>query len=150
MTPATTGPVSIPMRRPRAAPSGGSAWSRDDGESWEGVDDGRDRHYTWALAVDPADPDCWFVSAAPGHFHAHGGRPSAQAALCRWRGQGPWEELDLGLPRPLETMPYALAVTDEGLVAALQDGRLFKSADQRDSWRLLQADGLTNVVAMAA
>ena len=64
--------------------------------------------------------------------------------------QGPWEELDLGLPRPLETMPYALAVTDEGLVAALQDGRLFKSADRGDSWRLLQADGLTNVVAMAA
>ena len=48
------------------AAGGGSAWSRDDGESWEGADDGRDRHYTWALAVDPADPDCWFVSAAPG------------------------------------------------------------------------------------
>jgi photosystem II stability/assembly factor-like uncharacterized protein len=132
------------------AAGGGSAWSRDDGESWEGVDDGRDRHYTWALAVDPADPDCWFVSAAPGPFHAHGARPSAQAALYRWRGQGPWEELDLGLPRPLETMPYALAATGEGLVAALSDGRLFRSGDQGDSWRPLEADGLTKVVAMAA
>ena len=24
-----------------------------------------DRHYTWALAVDPNDPDCWFISAMP-------------------------------------------------------------------------------------
>jgi len=132
------------------AAGGGSAWSRDNGESWEGMDDGRDRQYTWALAVDPADPDCWFVSAAPGPFHAHGARPSAEAGLYRWRGQGPWEELDLGLPRPLETMPYALAATDEGLIAALRDGRLFRSGDQGDSWRPLEAGGLTNVVAMAA
>jgi photosystem II stability/assembly factor-like uncharacterized protein len=129
------------------AAGGGSAWSRDDGETWEPVDDGRDRHYTWALAVDPGDPDCWFVSAAPGPFEAHGTRP-ARAALYRWRGDGPWEELDLGLPRPLETMPYALAATGEGLVAALRDGRLFSSEDQGDSWRPL-AEGLTRVVAMA-
>jgi photosystem II stability/assembly factor-like uncharacterized protein len=131
------------------AAGGGSAWSRDRGESWEPADVGRDRHYTWALAVDPDDPDCWFVSAAPGPFHAHGSRP-AEAALYRWRGEGPWEELDLGLPRPLETMPYALAATAEGLVAALRDGRLFLSDDQGESWRRLEADGLTKVVAMAA
>jgi photosystem II stability/assembly factor-like uncharacterized protein len=128
---------------------GGSAWSRDNGETWEPADDGRDRHYTWALAVDPADPDCWFVSAAPGPFDAHGSRP-ARAALYRWRGGGPWEELDLGLPRPLEAMPYALAPTGDGLVTALRDGRLFASDDQGDSWRPLEAEGLTKVVAMAA
>jgi hypothetical protein len=131
------------------AGGGGSAWSHDDGETWTPADDGRDRHYTWALAVDPADPDCWFVSAAPGPFDAHGSRP-ARAALYRWRGGGPWEELDLGLERPLETMPYALAATDERLVAALRDGRIFASDDQGDNWRRLEADGLTHVVAMAA
>ena len=131
------------------AAGGGSAWSRDNGESWEPADNGRDRHYTWALAVDPTDPGCWFVSAAPGPFEAHGSRP-AQAALYRWRGDGPWEELDLGLPRPLETMPYALATTEDGLVAALRDGRLFASDNQGDSWRPLEVDGLTKVVAMAA
>jgi len=47
-------------------------------------------------------------------------------------------------------MPYALAATDGGLVAALSDGRLFRSGDQGDSWRPLEADGLTKVVAMAA
>ena len=131
------------------AAGGGSAWSRDDGESWEPADSGRDRHYTWALAVDPGDPDCWFVSAAPGPFHAHGSRP-AEAGLYRWRGDGPWEELDLGLARPLETMPYALAATDDGLVVALRDGRLFVSDDQGDSWDPLEAQGLAKVVAMAA
>jgi photosystem II stability/assembly factor-like uncharacterized protein len=137
------------LGRAYEAAGGGSAWSRDDGESWEPADSGRDRHYTWALAVDPGDPDCWFVSAAPGPFHAHGSRP-AEAGLYRWRGDGPWEELDVGLPRPLETMPYALAATEDGLVAAFRDGRLFVSADQGDSWRPLEAQSLAKVVAMAA
>jgi photosystem II stability/assembly factor-like uncharacterized protein len=131
------------------AGGGGSAWSKDNGESWEAADAGRDRHYTWALAVDPADPDCWFVSASTGPFEAHGSRP-AQAALYRWQGDGPWQELDLGLGRPLEAMPYALAVTDEGLVVALRDGRLFLSDDRGDSWHPLEVEGLRKVVAMAA
>jgi photosystem II stability/assembly factor-like uncharacterized protein len=131
------------------AAGGGSAWSRDNGETWEPADAGRDRHYTWALAVDPPEPDSWFVSASTGPFAAHGARP-AEAALYRWRGSGPWEELDLGLERPLDTMPYALASTDDGLVTALRDGRLFGSDDQGDSWRPLETDGLTKVVAMAA
>jgi hypothetical protein len=131
------------------AAGGGSAWSHDSGVTWEPADDGRDRHYTWALAVDPADPDCWFVSASTGPFEAHGSRP-AEAALYRWRGDGPWEELDLGLPRPLDAMPYSLAATGDGLVAALRDGHLYRSDDQGDSWRPLEADGLEKVVAMAA
>jgi photosystem II stability/assembly factor-like uncharacterized protein len=130
------------------AAGGGAAWSRDGGDSWEPADAGRDRHYTWALAVDPADPDCWYVSASPGPYEAHGNRP-ARAALYRWRGAGPWEELDLGLPRPLEAMPYALSVSDGLLVAGLRDGRLFASDDGGDSWRGLDADGLTSVVALA-
>ena len=84
-----------------------------------------------------------------GPFAAHGARP-AEAALYRWRGSAPWEELDLGLERPLDTMPYALAFTDDGLVTALRDGRLFGSDDHGDSWRPLETDGLTKVVAMAA
>jgi photosystem II stability/assembly factor-like uncharacterized protein len=131
------------------AGGGGSAWSHDNGQTWEPADEGRDRHYTWALAVDPSDADCWFVSASTGPFEAHGSRPAA-AALYRWRGEGPWEELDLGLERPLETMPYALAATADGLVCALRDGRLFLSENQGDTWRPLEAEGLTRVVAIAA
>jgi photosystem II stability/assembly factor-like uncharacterized protein len=131
------------------AAGGGAAWSRNGGETWEPADDGRDRHYTWALAVDPADPGRWYVSAAPGPFEAHGTRP-ARAALYRWSGEGPWEELDLGLPRPLEAMPYALAWSDGRLVAGLRDGRLLESEDGGDTWRDSETPGLDRVVAMAA
>ena len=131
------------------AAGGGAAWSRDGGETWEPADEGRDRHYTWALAVDPADSGRWYVSAAPGPFEAHGSRP-ARAALYRWSGEGPWEELDLGLPRPLEAMPYALAWSDGRLVAGLRDGRLLESEDGGDTWRDGGAAGLGRVVAMAA
>jgi len=140
-----------PTERGRAyeAAGGGAAWSRDEGETWEPADEGRDRHYTWALAVDPDDPGRWYVSAAPGPFEAHGSRP-AQAALYRWSGEGPWEELDLGLPRPLEAMPYALAWSDGRLVAGLRDGRILESEDGGDTWRDGGTAGLDRIVAMAA
>jgi len=131
------------------AAGGGAAWSHDGGETWEPADDGRDRHYTWALAVDPADSGRWYVSAAPGPFEAHGSRP-AQAALYRWSGKGPWEELDLGLPRPLEVMPYALAWSDGRLVAGLRDGRILESEDGGSTWQESEAPGLGRIVAMAA
>jgi photosystem II stability/assembly factor-like uncharacterized protein len=131
------------------AAGGGAAWSRDGGDTWEPADEGRDRHYTWALAVDPADAGRWYVSAAPGPFEAHGSRP-ARAALYRWSGGGPWEELDLGLPRPLEAMPYALAWSDGRLVAGLRNGRLLESEDGGDTWQDGGAPGLDRVVAMAA
>jgi photosystem II stability/assembly factor-like uncharacterized protein len=131
------------------AAGGGAACSRDGGETWEPADEGRDRHYTWALAVDPADADRWYVSASPGPFEAHGDRP-ARAALYRRQGGGPWEELDLGLPRPLEAMPYALAWSDGRLVTGLRDGRLLESGDAGDTWRPLEVEGLGRVVALAA
>src|ERR671919_1369482 len=43
------------------AGGGGSAWSFDAGRTWRRADEGRDRHYTWAVVPDPEDPDCWYV-----------------------------------------------------------------------------------------
>lgn len=131
------------------AAGGGAAWSRDSGDTWEPADDGRDRHYTWALAVDPADPDRWYVSASPGPYEAHGNRP-ARAAVYRRQGGGPWEELDLGLPRPLQTMPYALVADGGRLVAGLRDGRILASEDGGDTWGAPEGPGLPAIVAMAA
>ena len=131
------------------AAGGGAARSRDGGERWEPADDGRDRHYAWALAVDPADPEQWFVSAAPGPFGAHGDR-AARAALYRRRGDAPWEELDLGLGRPLETMPYGLAFSGSTLVCGLRDGRLLASEDLGETWRALDGDGIARIVQLAA
>ena len=76
------------------AAGGGAAWSSDGGDTWRGADEGRDRHYTWALAVDPGDPDRWYVSASPGPGQAHGSQ-SAEAACtdgaARARGSGSQE-----------------------------------------------------------
>jgi photosystem II stability/assembly factor-like uncharacterized protein len=132
------------------AGGGGAAWSSDGGETWRAADAGRDRDYTWALAVDPEDPDCWYVSASPGPFHAHGRRP-AEAYVYRWRGAGPWQALDGGLPQPLDVMPYALAARDGQVLAGLADGRLYASGDGGDTWRALSVEGdpLPRILAFA-
>jgi photosystem II stability/assembly factor-like uncharacterized protein len=128
------------------AGGGGAAWSHDGGDTWEPADEGRDRHYTWALAVEPDDADTWFLSASTGPFAAHGNRP-AEALVYRRRGDGPWEELDLGLGRPLDTMPYGLDARDGVVVVALRDGRLLASEDGGDEWRAVEASA-PRVVAL--
>jgi photosystem II stability/assembly factor-like uncharacterized protein len=132
------------------AGGGGSAWSRDGGLTWEPADEGRDRHYTWSVAPDPDNPDCWFVSASPGPGYAHRlGR--ADARIYRWRDGGPWQALDGGLPTPLDAMPYALVALSGRLFAGLADGRLYASDDGGDAWSLLEPKGdpPTSVVALA-
>jgi hypothetical protein len=119
------------------AGGGGAAWSRDGGLSWQPADQGRDHHYTWGLAVDPSDPDCWFVSANPGAWLAHHTEQGAEAFIYRWRGDGPWEPLGGGLPQPLESFPYALAMDTDFLFAALGDGRFYRSQDRGDHWERL-------------
>jgi photosystem II stability/assembly factor-like uncharacterized protein len=122
------------------AAGGGAAWSDDAGMTWRAADAGRDRHYTWGLAVDPADPDRWYVSASPGPMQAHGGR-SAEAHLYRWEGGGPWERLTGGLPETLDAMPYALSAVDDAVFAGLSDGRLYRSRDRGDTWVEVGLDG---------
>jgi photosystem II stability/assembly factor-like uncharacterized protein len=131
------------------AGGGGSAWSVDGGRTWRAADEGRDRHYTWAVAADPDDPDRWFVSASPGPFQAHR-RGRAEAYVYRWEGDGPWERLDGGLPQPLDAMPYAFAFGGETFFAGLSDGRIYASGDRGESWeQLLPAgDPLERVTAL--
>lgn len=130
---------NVPDRAYEAG-GGGAAWSFDGGATWEAADAGRDRHYTWALAVDPQDPDYWFVSASSGPHAAHG-RGSAEAHVYRWRGSGPWELLAGGLPQPLDEMPYALAFADDVIVAGLADGAVYASPDAGDSWEPARLEG---------
>jgi photosystem II stability/assembly factor-like uncharacterized protein len=132
------------------AGGGGAAWSVDGGLTWEPADEGRDRHYTWAVAVDPGDPDCWYVSASPGPRHAHR-KDHAEAFIYRRRNGAPWERLAGGLPQPLEAMPYALLALPGGLLAGLADGRLYSSEDAGDTWSELElaGDDVPSVVALA-
>ena len=131
------------------AGGGGTSWSENWGESWHPADDGRDRHYSWSVAVDPDDPDLWYVSVSTGPFRAH--RPGDPQAHIYRRENGGWRALTEGLPDPLPAMPYALVARKEGLLAGLADGALWKSDDRGDTWRRCELRGavLTGIVALA-
>jgi hypothetical protein len=132
------------------AGGGGAAWSDDGGESWHAANDGRDRHYAWSVAVDPVDPDRWYVSVSTGPFAAHGDR-DPQARIYRRSAEEPWGVLAGGLPEPLPAMPYALVATDGRLLAGLADGQIWGSADRGDTWRecVLHGGELTALQALA-
>jgi BNR/Asp-box repeat len=115
------------------AGGGGAAWSEDGGATWTPADEGRDRHYTWSVAVDPVDPELWYVSASTGPFAAHGRRGDPQARIYRRRSGG-WDALAGRLPEPLPAMPYALLATDARLFAGLANGELWESRDGGDGW----------------
>src|SRR5919197_167719 len=134
------------------AGGGGAAWSNDGGETWSAADAGRDRHYTWAVAVEPDDPDAWYVFASTGPFAAHGGA-DPQARIYGWRGSE-WRALAGGLPDPLPAMPYALVADGGRLFAGLADGQLWESNDRGESWHACALDDDTlirlNALACAA
>jgi photosystem II stability/assembly factor-like uncharacterized protein len=132
------------------AGGGGAAWSDDAGRTWRGADDGRDRHYTWSVTVDPDDPDRWYVSASTGPFAAHGGR-DPEARIFRRDAGEPWRAVGDGLPDPLSAMPYALVATDGRLFAGLANGSMWESGDHGETWRGCTLDGetLTSLHALA-
>jgi hypothetical protein len=104
------------------------------------ADAGMDRHYAWGLAIDPADPDLWYVSASYSAREAHRNNGDARAHLYRKRGDALWQPLNGALPDPLPYMPYALLTLRERpntLVAGMQHGVIMLSEDAGDSWRTL-------------
>jgi hypothetical protein len=135
-----------PLAEGRAyeAAGDGAAWSADGGHSWSALDAGRALGYCWALAVDPDDPDRWYVSAASGPRAAHSAE-RAHGALYRWDGDA-WREL----PVPGESMPYALAVVAGELVCGMADGRLLHSFDRGEGWRELAVTAPIGAMALAA
>jgi photosystem II stability/assembly factor-like uncharacterized protein len=142
-----------PRARGRAyeAGGGGAAFTTDAGQTWQPADDGRDRHYTWSVTVDPEDADRWYVSASLGPRAAHGGG-DPQARIFRRYDGDPWRPLTGGLPEPLPAMPYALLATDGRLFAGLANGQLWESRDHGDSWipMTLQGDALPALLALVA
>ena len=130
------------------AGGGGAAWSDDAGDTWHEADEGRDRHYTWSVAVDRDDPDVWFVSASTGPFAAHG-RGDPRARIYR-RENGGWTALAGGLPEPLPAMPYALLPVGERLFAGLADGQLWQTGDRGNTWTQCRLEEpLRRLVALA-
>jgi hypothetical protein len=132
------------------AGGGGAAWSDDGGETWKAADGGRDRHYTWSVAVDPDDPDRWYVSASTGPFAAH--RPGDPQARIYAQAGGSWRPLGGGLPDPFPAMPYALVTADGRIFAGLANGELWESPDRGERWGRceLEGDPLGRLQALAA
>ncbi|HEU0193604.1 MAG TPA: hypothetical protein VFQ71_05355, partial [Gaiellales bacterium] len=133
------------------AGGGGAAHSDDAGDTWRAADEGMDRHYTWAVAVDPEDDGRWYVSASTGPFAAHGaGDP--QAGIFVRQDDAPWRRLGGGLPDPLPSMPYALTVAGDRVVAGLRNGQLWQSGDGGESWQAARVSGdrVPSLVALSA
>ena len=129
----------------------GVARSEDAGASWSHLEAGLDRHYAWATAVDPEDPDLWYVSVSTGPFAAHG-RGDGQARVMRrhdahWEPVGGW-----GDTPELRRMPYALATLPDRpgvVVAGLRGGTLLVGEEAGQRWTRLDAQ-LPDVVALAS
>lgn len=117
----------------------GAAVSRDGGQTWGQSKAGLDRHYGWAVAADPAQPEIWYVSLSPGPGKAHSDG-QAEAYIFRAEGNAPWKKLGGGLPQPLNHMPYSLLSDPAApghLYAGLSNGDVWFSANYGDNWSQL-------------
>ncbi len=113
----------------------GIARSEDRGETWLRFEDGLDRHYAWAQAIDPADPDLWYVAVSRSPFAAHGDG-DGQARLWRSHSDG-WNAIDTwGASSELRRMPYALSTPGHPnrLLVGLRGGTLLVTDDAGESW----------------
>jgi photosystem II stability/assembly factor-like uncharacterized protein len=133
------------------AAGGGVATSFDAGDTWTPIDEGMDRHYVWALAVDPSDPERWFVSASHSARYAHRDDDSSEALIYRKVGTDPWEPLSGGLDSPMSEMPYALVIPEDQpstIFAGTRQGSLLISEDSGDSWHKteIELDGIQGLV----
>ena len=128
----------------------GIARSEDRGESWNQYEDGLDRHYAWTEAVDPADPDLWYVAVSRSPFAAHGAG-DGQAHLWRSHGDG-WRAIDTWGDEPeLRRMPYAVSALPgrpQALLVGLRGGILLLTEDAGESWIRLRP-ALNDVVDLA-
>ena len=128
----------------------GIAVSPDRGESWRRLDAGLDRHYAWATAADPVDPDLWYASISRGPYAAHS-RGDGQSLLLRSRGNG-WSAIDRWGDDPvLRRMPYALAALPgqpDRLLVGLRGGAMLVTGDAGDTWDRLDP-ALDDVIALA-
>jgi photosystem II stability/assembly factor-like uncharacterized protein len=141
----------LAVERVYEAAGQGVARSEDRGQTWSRFEEGLDRHYAWAQAIDPVDPDLWYVAVSRSPFAAHGDG-DGQARLWRSRGDG-WNAIDTWGDAPeLRRMPYALSALPgqpNTLVVGLRGGTLLLTNDAGETWSRLALE-LPNIVDLVA
>lgn len=130
----------------------GIAVSDDRGETWHRDEQGLDRTYAWAAAIDPADPDLWYASVSRSPSAAHGPGDGQARLLRHGSGRG-WIPVDgWGDGAALHRMPYALTTlpgTHGSLLAGLRGGVLLLTADAGEKWSRLSLE-LPDVIDLTA
>jgi hypothetical protein len=118
------------------SPERGYNESHDAGATWQHSAEGRQCHYLWGMAVDPADPDTVIVSASPDAYRAHHARAEAFSTIYRKTGDGIWHEVLDGLPSAKGTVAPVLASNAEEphVFYVLTNKGLYRSQDAGVSW----------------
>jgi hypothetical protein len=128
--------------------------SDDRGESWSDIANGVPSDFGFAMTTHPSDPDCaWIVPLESDQFRC---TPEGKLRVYRTRDAGAsWEAMTKGLPQEgaYETvLRDSMAIDGHspvGVYFGTRSGKVFGSADEGDSWKLL-VDGLPAVVSVKA
>jgi len=113
---------------------GGASFSRDGGHIFERKQQGLAKPYGIVCAVDPVNPEIWYVCVAPSPFNAYGQKP--EIYLYRTIGEDDWQPIGW-VPHPLPVTPTALVTLPDApghLYAGLLNGEVWHSTDYGDSW----------------
>jgi hypothetical protein len=121
-----------------SAAGDGFVESEDGGQTWYRPGEGLQHHYLWSVAADPADPATLVISAARGPQQAHDPQ-SAESSLYRRSGNGPWQRVRDGFPKPHGFLTAVLATheAEPGVFYAANNNGVFRSANAGSSWEAL-------------
>lgn len=121
------------------APERGYNESHDAGVTWQYSAEGRQHHYLWGMAVDPADPDTVLVSASPNANKSHNTRNQAYSTIYRRADNNAWHEIQDGLPDPqgLVAPIFATHAQEPHVFYMLTNKGLYRSQDAGWNWEQL-------------
>lgn len=121
------------------SPEWGYNESHDAGASWQHLSEGRNHHYLWGMAIDPADPETVLISASPNASKAHHTRDEAFSTLYRKTGSSAWHEVQDGLPSAQGSVAPILAshAQEPHVFYVLTNKGLYRSQDAGLRWERL-------------
>ena len=115
--------------------------SENAGSSWRKSENGLGFRYCWSVAIDAAEPETIILSASPGPQQAHRAK-QAESGIYRRTGEGPWQEVRVGLP-PREGTRVPVVRTnpaERGSFYAAAEGDLYRSSDAGATWERLDVE----------